>query len=220
MRALLAVVALFAISSAHADEPAYCTPSEFFKHEISNTYKKVKRLRTFKLGDATIAGLAVGNSKAADIIKMAEGLGKTNAADNYCIWYLNEGDGEAERTFSHVYVPNPRTLSEKESYDVYLEKLGAEFGAKALSFVSCIEKYNFVGMGCNGQKHRGPTVFGMLLAYSGCTPEHSAEIVNTLWDLNGVPAKNRLSAIRAGYDRGNEEPQGRQSLQDKFGARH
>jgi hypothetical protein len=219
MRALLAVLVLVGLNKAQASEPAYCTPTEFFKHEVSNQYSKVKRLRTFKLGETTLAGLAVGNSKAADVIQMSEGLGKTTSGDNYCIWYFNEGDGEAERIFSHKYVPNPRTLSEQESYNVYLETLGAEFGTNALSFVSCIEKYNFVGMGCNGQKHRGPTVFGMLLAYSGCTPEHAAEIVNTIWSLNGVPAKNRLAAIRAGYDRGNEEPEARQTLQDKLSAR-
>ncbi len=216
MRALLAALVVVSVSTAFADEPGYCTPSEFYKYEINNQYPKVKNVHAFKLGEVTLVGMAVGNSKAEDVIKMAEGIAQVPPSDSYCTWYLNEGDGDAERVFRHVYVPNPRTLSEQESYEVYGDRLGNEFLTNAHSFVACVEKYNYAGLGCNGQKHRGPTVFGMLLAYSGCTPEHSLEIVNTLWKLNGVPAKNRLSAIKAGYDLGNAETQGREALQKKF----
>ncbi len=198
--------------SAHATEPAYCELQNFKNAEFK-TNKNLGRLHAYKLGSLNLVGLAVGNSKASDVAKLAAEFGKATHGDQYCTWYFNKGNKEAERAFTHIYLPNPGSVSEKKAYSTYLSLVGNEFGKNSLSFLSCAEKLGYVAMGCDGMKHRGPTVFGMLLAYSGCSPEKSAAIVNSVWGLNGVPSKNRVAAIRAAYDLGAQEPQYRDELQ-------
>jgi hypothetical protein len=67
--------------------------------------------------------------------------------------------------------------------------------------------------------HRGPTVFGMLLAYSGCSAEHSLEITNQIWGLNGVKRKVRLAIIRKAYELGNTQKESRKRLAELFSAK-
>ncbi len=62
-------------------------------------------------------------------------------------------------------------------------------------------------MDCNGMRHRGPTSFGMLLTYSGCSAEPANTTVNKIWGLNGVNPAVRLAIIQKAYDYGQSNPE-------------
>ena len=72
--------------------------------------------------------------------------------------------------------------------------LGNEFDLAPINFVSCAAEAGYIAIGCDGMKHRGPTVMAMLLAYSGCTPDHAATIATQIWGNNGITTQMR-SAI-------------------------
>ena len=87
---------------------------------------------------------------------------------------------------------------------------------KGPSFLSCAENRHYLALGCNSMAHRGPTVFGMLLAFSGCTPEHSLEIVNHIWGQNGVSDETRLTLIQEGATHGKTRPESREHFRELF----
>jgi hypothetical protein len=188
-------------------EPGYCDPAAFSKYEIANPAQGLdglERLRAYRLGNVVLAGLAVGHSRDYAVRELAKRYAPGAAPDKYCTWYINKGNHEAERTFDHHYVPNPKGLNERTGPPAFMSELEGSFDHDATSFVACAEKYGYIAEGCNGQRHRGPTLFGMILAYSGCTPEHSAEIANAIWGLNDVAPEVRLAIIRAAYELGRE----------------
>jgi len=194
-------------------EPAFCVPDTFLAHEIAAAAPSgVVRLHAFRLGAGVLAGMAIGESDAAAIARLAEGSGPA-AADRYCTWYVNRGNREAERLFRQIYLPNPSSLRADEAAEVYGELFGPALTEGPDGLWQCLDEKGFLAVGCNGQKHRGPTAFGMVLAALGCAPEHAAEIVNRLWGLNDVPEQNRLAAIRRGYDIGARNPELRARLQ-------
>ena len=194
-------------------EPAFCAPETFLAHEIAGAGDAgIERLRAFRLGGVVLAGMAVGDSDAAAVARLAEGHGAT-AADRYCTWYVNRGNREAERLFRQIYLPNPSSLRADEAAQVYGELFGPALTEGPDGLWQCLDEKGFLAVGCNGQKHRGPTAFGMILAALGCTPEHAAEIVNNLWGLNDVPVATRLAAIRRGYEIGARNPELRARLQ-------
>ncbi|HEY6001015.1 MAG TPA: hypothetical protein VI078_17160 [bacterium] len=200
-----------------AAEPAFCVPGTFLAHEVPGlAVAGVSRLRVFRLGPAVLAGMAIGDSDAAAVARLAEGHGATSA-DRYCTWYVNKGNREAAKLFRHVYLPNPRHLGPRKAADEYGELFGPALGPGPDAVWGCLEQRHYVAVGCNGQQHRGPTAFGMVLAALGCEPEHAAEIVNHLWGLNGVPEANRLAAIRRAYEIGASQPDLRARLQRLFG---
>ena len=194
-------------------EPEFCVPDTFLAHEIAAPAPPgVVRLRAFRLGAGVLAGMAIGDSDAAAVARLAEGSGLT-AADRYCTWYVNRGNRGAGRLFRQIYLPNPSSLRADEAAQVYGDLFGPALAEGPDGLWRCLEEKGFLAVGCNGQKHRGPTAFGMVLAALGCMPEHAAEIVNRLWGLNDVPEQNRLAAIRRGYDIGARNPELRARLQ-------
>ena len=187
-----------------AGEPPFCVPDVFIKQEIAEEDAgAIKRLHAYRLGSVVLAGMAIGESEAADVADLAADHGLA-ADERFCTWYVNRGNAAAEKRFSHVYVPNPSSLSADEAARQYGELLGPAFAEGKGSVWWCLEEKGYLALGCNGQKHRGPTVFGMVLAALGCSPENAAEIVNRIWGLNGVPPAHRLAPIRKAYDLGAE----------------
>ena len=75
-------------------------------------------------------------------------------------------------------------------------------GSSGNGFLSCLEESKYLAIGCHGMLHRGPSAFAMILAFSGCSPAHSLEIVNHLWGLNGVKYEVRNAIAEAGYELG------------------
>ena len=196
-----------------AAEPAFCVPDTFLAHEIAAAAPSgVVRLHAFRLGAGVLAGMAIGDSDAAAVARLAEGSGLTGA-DRYCTWYVNRGNRGAERLFRQIYLPNPSSLRADEAAEVYGELFGPALTEGPDGLWQCLDEKGFLAVGCNGQKHRGPTAFGMILAALGCTPEHAAEIVNNLWGLNDVPAATRLAVIRRGHEIGARNPELRARFQ-------
>lgn len=214
------IIALSVLTFANisaAAEPAYCNPATFFAKEVKHNNSKLERGHLYQLGEVKLLGVAVGNSKTSELVKFAMAQSSAEASDKYCTWYFNEGNSEAEAAFTHRYVSNPSGLTTTTGPAQYNKVLRNEFANSIPSFLSCAQNHKYIAMGCNGQKHRGPTVVGMLLAYSGCSPENAATIVNTIWGLNGVKAAVRLSIINEGKKLGNADPEARVRMQQAFG---
>lgn len=213
---LIGLTLAFSLNSMGA-EPSYCAPSVFLKKEIKHNNNKLLRGRIFQLGETKVMGVAVGNSDARDLVNFAYAQSTAKAEDKFCTWYYNEGNKEAEAWFTHRYVPNPIWLTASSAAKKFGGVLRDEFAHAIPSFLSCAQNHKYIAMGCDGQKHRGPSVFGMMLAFSGCSPENAAAIVNTLWGLNNVSKTTRLSIITEGKRFGDLDPEGRRQLQQAFG---
>lgn len=201
---------------ARGGEPLYCQPNVFLKKEIPvQVQGRIKRLHLFKVGSVQIAGLAVGDSDAKDVARFADSWG-AHANVNYCTWYLNKGNTTAEQIFTHSYVTNPIYQTPVQAAQEFTQVLGPYFSQTTpINFISCLEQ-GFLELGCNGQKHRGPSAFGMILAFSGCSPKNAQTIVDQLWGLNGVAYEVRQAIIQSGYELGNRYPEARLKIQNLF----
>jgi hypothetical protein len=223
-----------AVASAHAYdfEPPYCNYEtlKLSQIHVPSNSKGLFRLKGFHLGAVNIFGLAVGISLPKNIRALAQNFSRINKAtrqptanknNNYCTWYFNRWNLVAEETFNWVYVPNPGTdfaeslLSYSQALDGLLTGTPSATSTSQQDFLSCLANTGFLAMGCNGQQHRGPTVFAMLLSYSGCSPENSVNIVHTLWGQNGIPYYTRLALADHAYKLG-QQTAGRRLLMQKL----
>lgn len=199
-------------------EPAYCDPGRFKAHEVQAPGVDVERMHAYRIGEVVLAGLAIGNSSEAQVRKLAGAFSKAGPEAGYCTWYYNVKNAAAAKVFNyHPVEAHPKDLDPDEARELFLKLVGPNFDQDAVNQVMCAERYGYVAMGCDGQKHRGPTAFAMLLAFSGCYPEHAAEIANEVWGLNGIPASVRLSVAEAGYELGSKHAEARKRLQAKLG---
>ncbi|HEX4924335.1 MAG TPA: hypothetical protein VFV50_09620 [Bdellovibrionales bacterium] len=193
-----------------AAQPAYCTLEGLKATEKTEEAGRLKRMRVFQLGQVIVAGLGVGDSEAVSVKKLASKYSNASAAQKYCTWYVNDGNDGAKRAFNWRYVSKPM---DSDDVGEYLAKLGPVFAENAVNMMKCAEQQRFIAMGCNGMKHRGPTLFGMLLAYSGCDPKAATRAVNSIWGLNGVDAGVRAAIIKKAYELGEKNPEARERLQ-------
>jgi len=216
---LYIIIILLIVFSRHlyAYQPSYCYQDNFLSHEISApiSYQNLFRLRMFRLGKVTLVGLGIGNSNVEDVKNLARYY-SAEWETGFCTWYINEGNREAEKSFNHKYVKHPMEVPVDEIVNNYLYGLKESFTTRDPSFWSCAENQGYIAIGCHGHWHRGPSAFGMLLAFSGCTPEQSINIVNTLWELNGVSYDARWAIINAGYQLGHQHHDLRMKLQRAF----
>lgn len=199
-------------SSALAAEPSYCKLENFKKLERGNNVPYLDRAHVFQVGQLTLAGLGVGNSDHRYVQSLADQYGEFQAYEKSCTFYFNDGNDEAAKAFNHQYVTSPILKSKKvaEKYDAVITPL---LDQTAVNMVSCAENHRFLAMGCDGMRHRGPSVFAMLLAYSGCTAESATKIANAVWGTNHVPTGTRTAIAQKGFEAGNRNPQGRARLQ-------
>ncbi len=202
---------------SNLDEPAYCDQGNFLTHEITNSMEDelLFRMHSFQLGKTKLVGLAVGISDPFDITRMARFNSNANHSEKYCTWYFNKGNPLAEKFFNWRYVMKP-TANIPVIVANYSSVLDSSFDDEPENFVSCVTKNHYLAMGCNDQQHRGPSVFAMVLAYSGCTPLHAVTIANGLWGLNGVPFESRLALAQHGYDLGSANPEARLKMAQAF----
>lgn len=208
---------LASAAQAQNPEPAYCNPKTFETLEVKAGINQAPdRLKVYKLGSAYFAGMAVGNSDFSQVQSVAKKFSTSSTRDNFCTWYVNDGNHEAEVSFNHQYLENPRDLDVATGPQEYLKVIGDDFSRSANNFLTCFEKHKYVGVGCNGMKHRGPTLFAMVLAYSGCLAKNAAKIANTLWGLNGVNESVRQAIVQGAYDLGTSEPDARLRMQKVF----
>lgn len=213
----LTLLSIVTIShSAFAAEPAYCNPKNFMAKEV-DPHESIWRDHAFQMGKVLILGGAIGYSNSRKVAEFVENYSDASEADKYCTWYFNEGNDNAAAKFNHFYVTNPKKVTVTSGPKEYRQVLKDQFAKSKTSFLSCIEKHKILVMGCNGQMHRGPTVFGMMLSFSGCSSKNSLAIVNDLWGKNGVKPEVRQAIIEEGYKMGSEDPQARLRMQKAFG---
>jgi hypothetical protein len=206
-------------AQAAAGEPPYCIPEAFHGLEIPVTAEDgagLSRLHAYRLGKVLLAGLAVGESEQSKVRALAHRQGSAAAPEHYCTWYVNKGNPEAASTLVFRYVPNPDSLGEVEAAASYLAALRESLLDGQEGFLGCAANHGYIAVGCDGMMHRGPSVFGMVLAFSGCEPEHALEIVDDIWGLNGVPQGTRLAVIRAAHEHGRANPAQSARLRDLF----
>lgn len=201
--------------AAKATEPAFCDPSKFSNYEMKKQVDGITRLHIYQIGNLKIAGMGVGTSDQMAVENLANELGSVPKSEKSCTWYFNEGNADAERAFVHKNLPGPYFWANKSKVmKAYSSDLNGVFDSDPVNMVQCAEKYNYIGEGCNSQKHRGPSVFAMILSFAGCTPEHSTKIANNIWGTNHVPVSTREAIAKLAYDWGSQRPESRKRLQD------
>jgi len=178
------------------NEPAYCTPQVFRSLEKPIT-DRILRAHVFKVGQVTLAGLAIGVSSANSVKNLAMQNSTASDQEGYCTWYVNRGNVFAWWNFNYKYLPHPSSQASEQIISQYMSLAAPLFDQGMNNFVTCAQKHRYISVGCNGMKHRGPTLFGMLLAYSGCKASNATAIVNEFWGLNGVAPEVRLAIIEA-----------------------
>ena len=210
------------------NEPSYCEPEYFASLELnSKDYReqqtKIVRFHAFKVGKVTLAGAAIGASDTDELANLASAFDAEGSV-GFCTWYVNTPkDGKyangfiAEARFNYDPVkPNPKNLTAGEAVEEFDKVLGDQFIKTKPSFFSCLEDHHFLNIGCNAMKHRGPTAFAMLLAFSGCSAQNAAEIANKTWGLNGVKEAVRMAVAQRGYELGEDTPEERLAMQKLF----
>ncbi len=207
--------------------PVWNSVEYFKKHELKTNAPKTKRLRSFQIGGLELVGCAVGASDAYEIAAFS----KAPLERKYGTWYLNKGNKVAERIFNHEYMAGPyfgwlpwfpvkslpnwvpliggEVLGHKRIVKAYKKRMEKHWE----EMVKCAEDFGYVAMGCDGHRHRGPSVFAAFLALSGCDPDTATDIANELWGLNGVPDFTREAIAKIGWDLGNQNPELRARLQ-------
>ncbi|RYZ72847.1 MAG: hypothetical protein EOP05_10595 [Proteobacteria bacterium] len=217
---LTSLLASLLAAQAHAEqstqtsssEPRYCTVEAFKKLERGNNIPYLDRAHVFQVGQLTLAGLGVGNSDHRYVQSLADQYGDYQAYEKSCVFYFNKGNDDAIAAFNQQYVTSP-ILKSKKVASKYDEVISPLIDQTAVNMLSCAEDHKFIAMGCDGMRHRGPSVFAMLLAYSGCTAENATKIANAVWGTNHVPTGTRTAIAQKGWEAGNRNPAGRARLQ-------
>ncbi|MES2854890.1 MAG: hypothetical protein V4692_03450 [Bdellovibrionota bacterium] len=204
---------VFASLFAQAAEPAFCDPTAFKKLEITQKTPGLVALHMYKVGSLHLAGLAVGNSKTPAVQQLAAMTGRNlSDREKSCTWYMNDGNREAIKAFNQRFVERPTSNIEK-SVEEYERVLQSSFDKDAVNMVSCAEENQYVALGCDGMRHRGPSVFAMVLAFAGCDPTRSVQIANSIWGTNGIPTATRVALAQRAYELGSERSDSRARLQ-------
>lgn len=198
-------------------EPPFCDYAGLQKHQVSVDSSGLDREMAYQIGALRLVGVAVGDSDNEALKTLARKTSPAlGSAQKYCTWYFNDGDDDAKRQFTWRNVERPDSDPRKAARE-YSEVLSSIFDQDSVSFLSCAQREGYVAMGCDGQKHRGPSVFAMFLSYAGCTPEHSVLIVNALWGENGIKPESRRAVAQVAYDLGKSHPEQRRKLQELMG---
>lgn len=210
-------------------EPHYSNLETFKTLEVSLgttdalKKKKIKNAHAFKLGDVMLIGLAVGDSNPASVMQLAIEHARSAPDLNYCTWYLNHPKSsepfdqtsriEAARLFNHRDIKrSPSLLQEQEAIVEIWDAIEKVFFEESPSFLECVLDQHYLAIGCNGMVHRGPTVFGMLLAFTGCSVQHSLEIIDYFWPSEGLKNEVRRALLQKAYAFGQQH----QEQSDRF----
>ncbi len=204
------------VSPAQAAEPAYCQPDVFLAKEVSLQNPALLRFRTFQVGAVRLSGLSIGMSIPSEQMAYAEGFSPKVKTKKYCTWYLNRRNYLARASFVWHDLRKPDADIAATLAD-FSAKLRSSFSASEKeSLVSCLLEDHFLSMGCDGQMHRGPSVFAMVLAYSGCSAANAVAIANLLWGENGVPTETRVALAEMAQQWAAEEPASSQAVRQAF----
>ena len=221
----LLVGVLPSVSSAQAT-PAYCDKQTFLSREIPLPDRLTFRGHAFRLGRATIIGLGLGFSQTDEVSELARAFSPAASSSNgFLTWYLSDEYVSSMERFNDFPLPSPRKgdfdpADRPELVNTFDRTFASMLDPSSNhSILVGLESHSYFALGCDSQKHRGPTVFGMVLAASGCTAEQSAAIVNAIWQLNGVPKDLRLEIIARAAKIGEEHPEWRERLRQALESR-
>tara|TARA_Y100000768_G_scaffold389007_1_gene390124 strand:- start:7154 stop:7801 length:648 start_codon:yes stop_codon:yes gene_type:complete len=207
-------VSSFAISAELLDgEPSFCDPEKFSSLEVKSQKEGLVRERSFRVGSLNLIGMAVGHSDTEAIKKLALEHSEFREEEKYCTFYLNKGEQDKEEAFNHHYLMAPYLrIRHGKIMSQYSKVLRPVFEENPVTMVSCAKEHGYIALGCNGQKHRGPTAFAMLLAYVGCNPNNAVNIVNSIWGKNWVRFATRWKLANMAHQWGQENPKNRELL--------
>ncbi|MEI8345922.1 MAG: hypothetical protein WCG27_00535 [Pseudomonadota bacterium] len=192
-------------------QPSFCDKEKFLKSEIMPPAKdpKIHRLHVFKRTQAILAGLAIGESEVSSTKNLPNVFSVKVDDQKYCTFYFNKHNFEAAKTFHHNYLHHPKGGPDLKYAKEWEENLAGSYSEMA----TCLSNSKYLALGCDGQRHRGPTVFAALLAYAGCEPASAVDIAVTLWGDNDVDRKLRELIAAQAKARGDKNPEIRAMLQ-------
>jgi hypothetical protein len=215
-------------------EPAYCREfAEGGAPDITGTLDSrlrdkfnTKKTRLFELGKTRILTLPICKSgrTPADLRAIAAsaqvGSGQPLAPDA-CTFNLTEDcedDPRGRPPFSSYSLKKPSKKfngeNGRERREEFFNTILPAFKGQGATFLKCARQ-GFIALGCGGMVHRGPTVVGMLLAYSGCRPESALKATRAYWG-DDVNDETRLTLYKMAYD--SSTPAERVEMQSLFGA--
>lgn len=200
MKAALFVLVLTALTTStavFAAAPEFCNLRSFEGREKPLSTTGLKRAHGYQLGQTLLIGLAVGASDNRKTQAIAKG--------KECVWYFNDGNAEATRLFNWKDLPKP-TGNQGRMVQVYTEALEWMLNPSSSPFWSCLEGKKTVVLGCDGMKHRGPTMVAGLLSFLGCEAQDSVAIVNRVWGSNGISTSMRKAIAQSAKQYGDENP--------------
>lgn len=195
------------------------------KPELINVFGLLYAARLFRFDKFNFVCLAVGTSSDRRVIQLCEDYalksryyGPENKDGKYCTWYFNSGDVDGDnlnaRELFH-WLPvkdNPIWHWSVEEFLPIRDALP--------EMVAAAEKWGYLAFGCDGNKHRGPSVFAMLLCLAGCSPKEATKVANKLYGANFVLPFVRARIAKLGWDLGNSQPELRSRLRILMGLEH
>lgn len=173
-----------------------------------------KREIAFKFANFTLLSAPIGDLPDQVLIDWCA-LYTPEHAGHFNTWYFNSHDNDgdqldAKTLFHHIPIKdNPIVNWSSKQFIPVRDQLEL--------MVETAEKYGYLAMGCDGNKHRGPSVFAMFLSLAGVDPKESTHIANELFGSNFVFSFVRRRIARLGYELGNERPDLRKRLQELIG---
>lgn len=212
---LMCCLKVQAAAAKASSEPSYCALENFKKLERGNNMPYLDRAHIFQLGKVTVAGLGVGHSDSRYVEALARQYADIPRSKKSCTFYFNKGNDEAAKAFNHQYVNSP-VLRGKGIADKYESLIAPLLDQTDNNMLECAEDFGFIALGCDGMRHRGPSVFAMLLAYSGCSAASSTVIANEIWGTNHVPTSTRTAIAQKGVEAGKRNPKGSARLRELF----
>jgi hypothetical protein len=164
--------------------------------------KRLGRLKALQVGSVKLAGLAVGDSPLDAVLQLPGALGVTVAPeDRSCTFLMKKASSAHRKALRWFNLPDPRGRGSRADAQKWFGIVREVFDQGQPSFLSCAEKYGFIALGCAGMRHRGPTVFAMLLAFAGCTPKRATAIAEKHWQRH-VDTSVRQGMVEVAYEHG------------------
>jgi hypothetical protein len=170
--------------------------------------------RIFYLAQFTLLGIGVGTSSDKRVMQFCDANAKTNDG-KYNTWYFNsedlDGDSINARNVFHWFPVkwNPIIYWSAKPFEPIRDQLP--------EMVAVAEKYHYLAFGCDGNKHRGPSVFAMFLCLAGVDPNTATKAANHFFGSNFVMFWVRRRIARLGWDLGNQNPELRKRLRVLMG---
>jgi hypothetical protein len=185
-----------------------CTPERLTK------LGHVMGAKQFFFPKFTLTSIGVGSSSDERVMEFCTRHG-LNHDGKYNTWYFNSGDVDfdshkARELFHYFPVKhNPIYYWSTKPFLKIRDQLPL--------MVQTAEKYGYLAFGCDGNKHRGPSVFAMFLCLAGIEPKVATKAANEFLGSNFVMSWVRTRIARLGYEYGNQNPELRERLKTLMG---